>query len=94
MVEPKFLGLFVHTLTADDKYYCHHREKFPQGIQMQLSKKASTFYQFFISFLKATSNFEHFEKKDNAQTSISDIINSEKDDYLTHFSPVSHFHIN
>ena len=63
MVEPKFLGLFVHTLTADDKYYCHHREKFPQGIQMQLSKKASTFYQFFISFLKATSNFEHFEKK-------------------------------
>ena len=63
MVEPTFLGLFVHTLTADDKYYCHHREKFPQGIQMQLSEKASPFYQFFISFLKPTSNFEHFEKR-------------------------------
>ena len=30
---------FVNTLTADDTYSCYKREKLPQAIQMQLSKK-------------------------------------------------------
>ena len=30
----EILGLFVNTLTADDKYYCHNREKYPQAIQI------------------------------------------------------------
>ena len=32
---------------------------------MQLSKKLKTYSQFFFSFLKSSSNFEHFEKKDD-----------------------------
>ena len=33
---------------------------------MQLSKKVKIFSQFFASFLKSSSNFEHFEKKDDS----------------------------
>ena len=35
-----------------------------QHIQMHLSKKQKTLSQFLPPFLKSTSSFEHFEKKD------------------------------
>ena len=50
---------------------------------MQLSKKQKDVSKFFIAFLKSTSNFEHFEKKDGPHSlSISKIIYSEIRDYL------------
>ena len=50
---------------------------------MQLSKKTKDFLSFFIAFLKSTSNFQHFEKEDQIQSStISDIIDSERSSYL------------
>ena len=55
-------GLFFNTWTADEKYSFGKRENLPQPIDFQLSKKLKSFSQFFIAFLKSTSNFQHFEK--------------------------------
>ena len=49
----EIVGLFVNTLTADDKYSLRNSENLRQPIQMQLSKKS----QFFAAFLKCTSPF-------------------------------------
>ena len=64
----KILGLSVNTLTTVDKYYLLDRDNLTEPIQMQLSKKqAKKNCQFFSAFLKSTSNFEHFEQKDDPQ---------------------------
>ena len=57
----EILGLFVNTLTADDKYSLRNSENLPRPFQMHLSKKQK------IGNLKSTSNFEHFEKIDELQ---------------------------
>ena len=46
----KTFGLFLHTLTADDKYSVLNGDNLMQHIQMQLSKKQKTFSQFFFCF--------------------------------------------
>ena len=56
-------GLLVDTLTANEKYALCNSENFLQQIQMQLSKKQKTFCEYLAPFLKFTSKFEHFEKK-------------------------------
>ena len=61
----KVLGLFVNTLTDDDKYCLHYRENLTQPIQILLSQQQKTFSQFFSGFLKSTLNFVHFQKKIN-----------------------------
>ena len=38
----------------------HHKP-----IQMKLSQKQKTFYEFFFAFLKSVLNFEHFSRKDD-----------------------------
>ena len=58
----KILGLFLNTLTTDDKYSLLNRDNLTQEIQMQLSKKQKPSCEFFSSFLKCISNFEHFVK--------------------------------
>ena len=63
LVISEILGLFVNTLTGDDKYSLRTSESFWQTIQVQLSKKLPTFSHFFISFLKSTSNYQSFQKK-------------------------------
>ena len=35
---------------------------------MQLTQKQKAFSEFFCAFLKSTSNFEYFEKKDDPQS--------------------------
>ena len=61
LVISSIIGLFVNTMTADDTYSLNNSENLQQPIQMQLSKKR----KFFASFLTATSNFQHFAKKDD-----------------------------
>ena len=56
-------GLFLNTLTDDDKYCLLYRDNLTQPIKILLSQKQPTFSQFFSSFLKSTLNFEHFHKK-------------------------------
>ena len=61
----KILGLFVNTLTADDKYSFLNKDNLLQHLQMQLSQKGKIFSQFFFAFCKFTLNFDHFQKKDD-----------------------------
>ena len=50
---------------------------------MHLSGTPKAFLKFFIAFLKSTSNFEHFEKKDETHNSgISKIVDFESRGYL------------
>ena len=63
LVLGKILGLFVNTLTDDDKYCLLYRDNLTQPIQIRLSQKKKTFSQFFSAFLKSTLNFELFQKK-------------------------------
>ena len=67
----KILGLFVHTLTDDEKYSLLYRENLTQPIQILLSQKRKTFSQFFAAFLKYTLNFAHFQKKDDPHSRCS-----------------------
>ena len=59
----KILGLFVKSLSEDDKYCFLYRDNLTQPIQILLSEKEKTFSQFFSPFLKSTLNFTHFQKK-------------------------------
>ena len=59
----KVSGLFLNTLTDDDKYSLLYRDNLTQPIQIRLSEKEKTFSDFFSAFLKSTLNFEHFPKK-------------------------------
>ena len=66
----KILGLFLNTLSEDDRYCLLYKDNLLQPIQILLSQKQKTFSQFFSPFLKSTLNFEHFEKK---MTLIADV---------------------
>ena len=66
----KILGLFVNTLSEDDKYCLLYNDNLLQPIQILLSQKQKTFSEFFSPFLKSTLNFERFQKK---MTLIADV---------------------
>ena len=66
----KVFGLFVSTLTDDDKYSLLYRDNFTQPIQILLPQKQKTFSQFFSAFFKSTLNFEQVQKK---MTLIADV---------------------
>ena len=63
----------------DDKYSLRNRDNLTQSVQMQLSQKQKPFSPFFAKVFKFGLNFEHFQKKDDADSQcISEITNSEK----------------
>ena len=64
----KILRLFVNTLTVNDKHYLLNRDNLTQTIQIQLSQKQKTFFQFFLAFLKSILNFKHFPKIDDPRS--------------------------
>ena len=77
----KILGLFVNTLTDDDKYSLLYRDNLTQQIQILLSQKPKTFSKLSSQILKPTLNFDHFQKKDDPQSRcISQITVPEKGD--------------
>ena len=77
----KFSRLLVKTLTDDYKYFLLYRDNLTQPIQILLSQKQKTFSRFSSEILKATLNFEHFEKKDDPHSRCSSqIAVSEKGD--------------
>ena len=61
----KLLGVFVNTMTSDVNYPIQDCENLQLPIEMQLSKNRKTLSQFFVPFLESTSNFKHFERKDD-----------------------------
>ena len=50
----EILGLFLNTMTADDKYSLCNREGSPELMPMELLQKQMTFSFFFCAFLKST----------------------------------------
>ena len=64
-----FLSLWKTViLTGNDNYPVQDSGNFSSAIQMHLSLKPKIFSYFFVLFLESTSNFEHFEKKDDRHT--------------------------
>ena len=59
----KILGLFVNTLSGDDKYSVLNRDNLTQPIKILFSQEQKSFSQFLSPFLKSTLNFQHFKKK-------------------------------
>ena len=75
----KILGLFVNTLTDNDKFSLLYRDSLTQPIQILLSQKQKSISEFFSAFLKSTLNFEHFQTKHDPHSQcISQITVSEK----------------
>ena len=71
--------MFCNTLTANENDPVKECENLSSPIQMEFSLKPKTFSDFFISFLESTSNFKHFEKKDDRHTYfISEITECER----------------
>ena len=62
------LVVFVNKYTPDSEYPVKGCENLQLPIQMQLSEKRKTFSKIFVPFLKYTSNFKHFEKKDDCHS--------------------------
>ena len=60
--------MFGNTLTSNDKYPIWDCVNFFSPIQMQLSLKVTFFSNFFVPFPESTSNFKHFERKDDRHT--------------------------
>ena len=74
----------MNTLAADDKYSRRNVQNFQQQLPTALSQKQLIFPAIFTSFLKSTSNLEHFffKKDESPSLSISQIIDSERGGYL------------
>ena len=60
--------MLVNTLTLDGKYPVQDYENLQFQIHTQLSEKVKPFSKFFVTFLKSTSNFKHFEKEDDCHS--------------------------
>ena len=71
--------MFRNTLSANDNYPVQDFRNLLSRIEMEFSLKTAIFSDFFVSFLESTSNFKHFEKKDDRHTYfISEITECEK----------------
>ena len=60
--------MFVNTLPVHDKHYLLNRDNLTQTIQIQLSQKRKTFFEFFLAFLESILNFKHSPKKDDPRS--------------------------
>ena len=79
LVIHKILRLLVNTLTVDEKHYLLNRDNLMQTIQIELSQKQKTFFQFFLAFLKSILMFKHLRKKNDPRSCrISGKIGSER----------------
>ena len=65
LVASKMWGASFNTLTADDMYSCHHREKLPQQVPTQLSLKPKTFLDFLLHFRNLHKTFSTLKKNIN-----------------------------
>ena len=75
----ELLRVFIETLTADHRYSLCYIWNLQVLHQMQWSNKLKTFPIFFFPFLKSSSNFEHFQKKDDIHSQcISEIIDCQR----------------
>ena len=74
----------MKTLVVDDKYSRRNVQNFQQQLPTALSQTQKILPAIFTSFIKSTSNSEHFflKKGESPSLSISQIIDSERGGYL------------
>ena len=66
-------------MTLDEKHYLLTGDNLTQTIQIQLSEKQKTFFEFLFAFLKSILHCKHLPKKDNPHSwCISGNTDSEK----------------
>ena len=59
----KILRMFVKTLTVDEKHYLLNKDNLTETLQIQLSQKQKTFWEFFFAFLKSILNSKYLPRK-------------------------------
>ena len=64
----EIVGVFLNTLISDGKHPVQGCENFQLPFQTQFSKKRKPFSGVFVPILDCTSNFEHFERKDDCHS--------------------------
>ena len=78
LVASEVQGLSFNTLTADDMYFCHNREKFCNKFQPRNLKNQKCFWNFYCVFVICLILWA-FEKKDDLDNfNISGVIDSQK----------------
>ena len=71
--------MFRNTLSVNDNYPVQECGNLSSPIEMELHLKPTIFSEFLVSFLESTSNFKHFEKKDDCHSYfISEITDCER----------------
>ena len=55
-------------MKVDEKHDLLTGDKLTQRIEMLLSQKQKTFFEFFLAFLKYILNFKHLPKKDGPRS--------------------------
>ena len=90
----EFLGLFINTLTSDNKYFICNKENLRQAIQIQLFKKQKNCSKSIASVMKFTFNFKYFEKKRTLIAYVFPNLQTAKDQCLKirvsgHSSPIN-----
>ena len=84
LVTSQIFRLFINTMTLDVKYFRRNMQIFWPQLETPLSQEKNTFSQFLIAFLKCAWNLEHSYKKEQYPSlSITEIIASERDVYLS-----------
>ena len=63
LVISEFLGLFVNTLTADNKSSLRNSENLRYQFKCNFLRNKKLFSEFFTGFLKSKSNFERSGNK-------------------------------
>ena len=58
-------GVFLKSLRSDGKYPVLGSGNLQLRIEIQLAGRKKKLFDFFVPFLESTSNFKHFEKKDD-----------------------------
>ena len=83
LVKFEILGLFVNTLSADDKYSSRNIQNLTQQLQTAIPQKQKTFSGIFITFLRSRTNSDEVFKNDESPSlSIYEIIDGEKGCHL------------
>ena len=55
-------------MTLDEKHYLLTGDNLTQTIQIKLSEKEKTFFEFFFGFSKSILNFQHLPKKSDGHS--------------------------
>ena len=68
LVLGEVLVVLLYRVTFDGKYPVQDCEILLLPIQRQLFEKRKTFSELLVPFLESTSNYKHFEKRDDFQS--------------------------